>query len=183
MSMDEHNHHHSTHTESRVVNAVDYRAEYKKFFMLIAGLLVGSFGLFYLFDGQDFMNWMQLFMALFFIAFAGFKFAGYEMFVEMFPTYDLLAKRYKWYAYLYPFIEVFLGFAYLTNALGNIRDIVAVLVMGVSAYGVWKALQHRRRGGVYCACLGNVIKLPLTTISFFENATMGGMALLMLIFR
>lgn len=166
---------------------IDYKSpsqssEYGKFAGVIIGIIVFSLLLFYIFDGQSFTNWMQFFMAMFFIVFAGFKFAGYEMFVEIFPSYDIIAKRYKAYAYFYPFIEIFLGFAYLMNAFGSIRDILTVIVMSVSAYGVAQELKRRRGGGVYCACLGNIIKLPLSTISLFENILMGVMALIMLIF-
>ena len=120
------------------------------------------------------------FMGVFFLVFAGFKLAGYTMFVEMFPTYDLVAGKWPTYAKIYPFIEVALGFLYLTNSIPLVRDLATVILMGVSSIGVARELKRRR--GIHCACLGNIIKLPLSTVSLVENLAMGLMALYMLIF-
>jgi len=120
------------------------------------------------------------FMGVFFLVFASFKLAGYAMFVEMFPTYDIVAGKWPTYAKVYPFVEVALGLLYLTNSLPSVRNLVTVLVMTVSSIGVARELKRRR--GIHCACLGNIIKLPLSTVSLVENVAMGLMALYMLIF-
>lgn len=120
------------------------------------------------------------FMGVFFIVFAGFKLAGYQMFVEMFPTYDVVAERWPFYAKLYPFIELSLGLLYLINIAPMARDITTFTIMAVSSIGVARELKRRR--GIHCACLGNIIKLPLSTVSLVENVSMGFMALCMIIF-
>ena len=102
------------------------------------------------------------------------------MFKEMFAGYDVIAKRSKQYAAAYPFIELALGLAYLVNALPLTRDILTFVIMTVSSIGVFQEI--RRRSGIHCACLGNVIKLPLSTVSLVENVGMGVMALVMIIF-
>ena len=120
------------------------------------------------------------FMGIFFLVFAGFKLAGYEMFVEMFPTYDVVAGRWSLYAKIYPFLELLLGLLYLVDAIPMIRDIATLILMAASSIGVARELKRRR--GIHCACLGNIIKLPLSTVSLVENVAMGLMALYMIIF-
>ncbi len=119
------------------------------------------------------------FMGVFFMVFAGFKLTGYQMFVEMFPTYDVVAERWPFYAKLYPFLELLLGLLYLAGAIPMIRDIATLTIMVMSSIGVAREL--RRRRGIHCACLGNIIKLPLSTVSLVENMTMGLMALFMIL--
>lgn len=119
------------------------------------------------------------FMGVFFIVFASFKLAGYAMFVEMFPTYDIVAVRYKAYANIYPFLELLLGLLYLTNSIPFARNLATLIIMAVSSIGVARELKRRR--GIHCACLGNIIKLPLSTVSLVENVVMGTMALAMII--
>jgi hypothetical protein len=119
------------------------------------------------------------FMGVFFIVFAGFKLAGYQMFVEMFPTYDVVAERWPVYAKLYPFLELLLGLLYLASAVPMVRDITTLILMGVSSIGVARELKRRR--SIHCACLGNIIKLPLSTVSLVENVSMGLMALFMIL--
>ena len=52
---------------------------------------------------------ISYFMSGFFITFAGFKLIDLKGFVEGYSTYDLLAKRFASYGYIYPFIELFFG--------------------------------------------------------------------------
>ncbi len=129
--------------------------------------------------GFDWQEWMRWFMGGFFVIFGSFKLIGYEMFILMFPTYDPIAKRFKLYNYTYPFIELMLGFLYCANLYPLFRDTVTVVLLSVGAWGVLKALP--RGEAIRCACLGNVIKLPLTTVTLIEDVTMASMALIMLI--
>jgi hypothetical protein len=154
------------------------RKEYMKFFgillfLVLAGLVMSGL------TGFNWEEWMRWFMGGFFIVFGGFKLIGYEMFVLSFKSYDLIAKKHKVYAYVYPFIEVFLGMLYALNILPVPRDLVTIALMTVGAFGVTKAIAHKN--AVQCACLGNVIKLPLTTVSLIENLTMAAMAFIMLL--
>ncbi len=126
-------------------------------------------------------NYLRWFMGIFFLVFAGFKFIGYEMFIEMFAGYDIVAKKYRKYAYIYPFIELALGVTCVLNMAPITREIAVIIVMGVSSVGVWREV--KKRSGVHCACLGNVIKLPLSTVSLIEDVGMGLMAIAMLVLR
>lgn len=170
----EHAHHSMPPSENSPV-------EYAKFAVVIVAITGVSVYLNYLFGSSGWQELMHWFMGVFFVVFAGFKLVGYNMFATMFAGYDVVAKRFKPYAYAYPFIELALGILYLANVVPMARDLVTVLVMGVGAIGVVQEL--KKRSGIHCACLGNVIKLPLSTVSLVEDVGMGLMALIMLLAR
>ncbi|HEX7260376.1 MAG TPA: cation transporter, partial [Luteolibacter sp.] len=59
---------------------------------------------------------MRLFMGGFFIAFSFFKMLDLRGFADAYRSYDIVAKTWPGYGYLYPFIELGLGLAYIANA-------------------------------------------------------------------
>jgi hypothetical protein len=125
------------------------------------------------------LHWHRLmtaFMAGFFLVFAGFKLLDLPGFAAGYGTYDLLAKRLPAYGYVYPFIELGLGLAYLTGFQPRLTNLTALVVMGFSSLGVMQVMRERRT--VMCACLGTAIKLPLTTVTLTEDLGMAAMALL-----
>lgn len=118
-------------------------------------------------------------MGVFFLLLAALKLFDLEGFVASFVQYDVLAQRDRRYAYAYPLIEITLGMLSLSgHAVGPVNLLILV-VMGVGAYGVFKALQAGKK--LECACLGSTLKLKLSTVSLVENLGMGLMALVMLI--
>jgi hypothetical protein len=124
-------------------------------------------------------DWLRWFMGTFFLVFGTFKLVGYTMFTEMFSGYDVVAKHFRYYAYAYPFVELALALAYLTDQLSPGRDWATLIIMALGSIGV--AQELKRRAGIHCACLGNVIKLPLSTVSLVEDIGMGLMAAAMLV--
>lgn len=168
---DDHKAHHADMVESS-------RKEYIKFGGVILLLLLAAT----LMSGLTAFNieeWSRWFMGGFFIVFGSFKLINYEMFVLAFSGYDILAKKNKIYAYVYPFIELLLGIFYVLNFLAVPRDIFTIIIMGIGAAGVIKAIMHKSH--IQCACLGTIIRLPLTTVSAVENITMATMAFIMLL--
>lgn len=117
---------------------------------------------------------MHSFMGYFFIFLSLFKFFDLKGFVDGFCTYDLIAKRLRVYGYTYPFIEFFLGIAYLAKVDLSLINWVTVVVMTVSGLGVLNSVLSGQK--IKCACLGTVLNVPLGTISIFENFGMGAMA-------
>ncbi len=122
---------------------------------------------------------MHSFMGYFFIFLSLFKFFDLKGFVDGFSTYDLITKRVRTYGYIYPFIEFFLGLAYLTKGDLFLVNFVTVIVMAVSGIGVLKSVFSGQE--LKCACLGTVLNVPLSTVSILENFGMGAMALMSLI--
>lgn len=129
-------------------------------------------------------NWnisefMLDFMGLFYIVFSFFKLLDYKGFPVSFQMYDPLAKRMPIYAWLYPFIEVVLGFLFLYRYQIPIALITTVIILGITTIGVTKALFNKQK--IQCACLGTALKLPMTKATFIENSIMLVMAVWMLI--
>ncbi|MBL4704954.1 MAG: heavy-metal-associated domain-containing protein [Flavobacteriales bacterium] len=127
---------------------------------------------------MDVMKWMNYFMAGFFITFSFFKFLDLKSFVDSYSMYDLLAKKVKNYGFVYPFIELVLGIAYLTQYEPKITYTVTILVMGFSSLGVIRSVLDKKK--IKCACLGSVFNLPMTTVTIIEDLLMVAMAAFML---
>ena len=93
--------------------------------------------------------------------------------------YDVLAKRSKVYAYLYPFLEIGFGLSYLFLWQLELVSAVVVVVMLIGAYGVYLKLKVHEE--IPCACLGTVFKVPMTWVTLGEDLLMAGMALMILL--
>ena len=126
----------------------------------------------------ELMLWMRYFMAGFFIVFSFFKFLNLAGFAESYAMYDVLAKRVQAYGLVYPFLELFLGAAYLTNFEPTITYIATIFLMSFSSIGVIQSVLDKRK--IRCACLGAVFNLPMSTITIIENLIMVVMACVML---
>lgn len=154
--------------------------EYAKFSLLIVIIIVVAYGLSTLYPQTDLFikDLMLKSMGVSLVVFAIFQLIGYKMFVSMFADYDPIAKRIKAYSYAYPFIGLGLGLLYIFNILALWRDIFTAIIMLVGAYGVWRTIREKKNT-IHCACLGNIIKLPLSTVALIEDVVMGLMALIM----
>ena len=125
-------------------------------------------------------SWMLNFMAGFFLVFSAFKFLDPTGFADAYSTYDLLAQRWRGYGFIYPFLELGLGLAYLFRFQPELTHLATIALMGFSSLGVIGALRQKRT--IQCACLGTVLKLPMSTITLAEDLGMAGMALASLMF-
>src|SRR5215204_1041345 len=65
--------------------------------------------------GFSWMRWMNHFMAAFFIVFSFFKLLNLQRFAESYSMYDIVAKKWRGWGYVYPFVELALGIAFLTG--------------------------------------------------------------------
>lgn len=164
---------HAHHTRP-VTNRREFTKLFAIFFVLAAAATLMSTTVEF-----HWTDWMRWFMGGFFLVFGSFKLIGYEMFVQMFPRYDIIGRRYKLYNYLYPFIEIGLGVAYILDMAPLLRDSITLAIMLIGAIGVSKGLA--RRGAFQCACLGGIIKLPLSTVTLLEDLIMAVMAALMIL--
>ncbi|MBN9542391.1 MAG: hypothetical protein J0G32_01165 [Alphaproteobacteria bacterium] len=116
-----------------------------------------------------------LFMGYFFIFFSLFKFFDLDGFVEGFSKYDIIAKKSRVYGYVYPFLELFLGISYLESSNIVLTNILTFILMEISGVGVILSIKSGRK--IKCACLGNILNVPLSVVSIVENFGMGAMAL------
>ncbi len=124
-------------------------------------------------------RWMMDFMAGFFLVFSFFKLLNIRAFADSYAMYDLLAMRWKGYGFIYPMIELGLGFAYLLALAPQMTNMVTIIVMGFSSLGVIRAVMNKQK--IRCACLGAVFNLPMSTITIIEDLLMVAMAAWMLV--
>ena len=107
------------------------------------------------------------------------KLRDLESFSSMFLNYDLLAKRWVPYAYLYPFAELGVGVLMIAGVLTWLSAPVGLLIGGIGAVSVFKAVYLDKRE-LKCACVGGDSNVPLGFISLTENLMMIAMAIWML---
>ena len=106
------------------------------------------------------------------------KLQNVESFATMFLNYDLLAKRWVPYSYIYPFAEALAGVLMIAGALNWLSIPVALFIGSVGAASVFKAVYIDERE-LKCACVGGSSNVPLGFVSLTENLMMIGMALWM----
>lgn len=116
------------------------------------------------------MRWMNHFMAGFFLIFSFFKLLNLKDFTESYAMYDIVAKRWNGWGYVYAITELVLGLAYLTGFNPVATNTVTFVVMSVSIIGVLQSVLNKRK--IKCACLGNVFNLPMSTITIIEDLLM-----------
>ena len=106
------------------------------------------------------------------------KLRDVESFSTMFLNYDLLARRWVRYGYLYPFGETLAGVLMIAGTLTFISAPVALFIGTVGAISVFKAVYIDKRE-LKCACVGGNSNVPLGFVSLTENVMMIAMALWM----
>ncbi len=106
------------------------------------------------------------------------KLMDIEQFSTMFLNYDLLARRWVPYSYIYPFGETLAGILMVAGALIWIAAPVALLIGTVGAVSVFKAVYLDKRE-LKCACVGGTSRVPLGFVSLTENLMMMAMAIWM----
>ncbi|HVL78465.1 MAG TPA: glutaredoxin family protein [Sphingomicrobium sp.] len=106
------------------------------------------------------------------------KLQNVETFATMFLNYDLLAKRWVPYSYVYPFAEGLAGVLMVAGALTWLSVPVALFIGTIGAVSVVKAVFVDRRE-LKCACVGGSSNVPLGFVSLTENMMMIAMAVWM----
>jgi cation transport ATPase len=128
----------------------------------------------------NWMEWMTQFMAGFFLVFSFFKLLNLKGFAESYAMYDIIAKRWNTYGYIYAFVELGLGLAYLTGVFPVVINAITFIVMSISLIGVLKGVLNKQK--IKCACLGDVFNLPMSTVTIIEDALMILMSLAMILY-
>jgi copper chaperone CopZ len=121
-----------------------------------------------------FMGWMMGFMAGFYIVFGAFKLLDVPAFARSYAQYDIIAKHVPAWGYVYPFIELALGFGFLFWLDMMTLSWIALALSVVGAIGVVQANFSKRT--IQCACLGTVFQLPMSVVTVVENLGMAAMA-------
>lgn len=108
------------------------------------------------------------------------KLRDVESFSSMFLGYDLLARRWVPYSYVYPFAEALAGILMIARAYKYVSVPVALFIGTIGAVSVIKAVYIDKRE-VKCACVGGDTNVPLGFVSLTENFMMVAMALWMVL--
>ncbi|MBC7772939.1 MAG: cation transporter [Pyrinomonadaceae bacterium] len=119
-------------------------------------------------------TFMLDFMAGFFLVFSFFKLLDLRGFADAYQSYDIVARRSRSYALIYPFLELALGIAYLVRFQPMATNIATLVLMLVGSIGVLRAVMDRK--AIRCACLGTALNLPMTTVTLVEDLGMAAMA-------
>ena len=101
-----------------------------------------------------------------------------ESFSTMFLNYDLLARRWVRYGYIYPYAETSAGLLMIPAVLTWVSAPVAFSIGTIGAVSVFKAVYVDDRA-LTCACAGGDSRVPLGFVSLTENLPRIGMAVWM----
>ncbi len=155
--------------------ATSYRPVIALFGMTLLMALAASFAVygtpFTLQGGEWFIAFSMAILALL-------KLQNVDSFATMFLNYDLLAKRWVPYSYIYPFAEGLAGILMIAGALTWLSVPIALFIGTIGAVSVFKAVYLDRRE-LKCACVGGSSNVPLGFVSLTENLMMVAMAVWM----
>ncbi|MCF7701963.1 glutaredoxin [Loktanella sp. M215] len=131
---------------------------------------------------QTLLTWQTLgwFVSLSMILLGLQKLKDIESFSTMFLNYDLLAKRWVRYGYIYPFIETGAGILMTAMVATWLSAPLALLIGTIGAVSVFKAVYIDKRE-LKCACVGGDSNVPLGFVSLTENLGMVAMSVVMLV--
>ncbi|MES2417680.1 MAG: heavy metal-associated domain-containing protein [Bacteroidota bacterium] len=152
---------------------------YKPVLLLLGYIGLVSFAVSWQNNKIDWQLTMRVFMAGFFLSFSFFKLINLKGFAESYSMYDIVAKKFKAWGYIYAFIELALGLAFVVNFNPFLTNWATLIVMTVSIIGVLQSVLHKRK--IQCACLGAVFNLPMSTLTIIEDFLMMAMSAGMLI--
>lgn len=123
---------------------------------------------------------LELFVAFSMCVLGILKLRDLLAFATGFVQYDLVARRYVPYAYVYPFVEAGAG-AFMIAGIAIWVVAPAALVVGtIGAVSVFKAVYIDKRD-LNCACVGGGSSVPLGLISLTENLMMIAIAIWMMV--
>lgn len=181
----------NSHSEASVCHCNHHETPVKK---TIGGrikpyrLLIAAVGFVFIFavvatviEGYlEFHVFMQYLMAGYFLVFGLMQTLSIKKSAKMFQQYDPIAKRLPVYGFIYPPLQIALGFAYLFWISPIIVNLVAATVLFFTMIGVIDVLERKKE--VRCGCLGDSMKVSVSWVTLVENTVMFVMALGMLIY-
>jgi len=170
---------HMAHGSAMIEESGTWLNTYKPILLIGAYLLGGTLLIESAHGGFALERWLQNFMAGFFLVFSFFKLLDVQAFADSYTTYDVVAKHWRSWGVIYPFVELALGVAFLTGLRPLLVNGVAFVVMGVSIIGVLQSVLAKRK--IQCACLGAVFNLPMSTVTIIEDALMIAMSAVMIL--
>lgn len=130
-------------------------------------------------DSVTFTGWAMWFVGFAMILLGLQKLQDVEKFSTTFLGYDLLARKWVGYAYVYPYAETAAGLLMITGVLLWVSIPIMLFIGLIGAISVYQAVWVEKRD-LKCACVGGSNNVPLGGVSLVENLMMVGMAIWML---
>ena len=163
----------------RVIQARSDKKEYRKFigvlvFIALAATLMSTLISFHV------MDWIRWYVGSMLLVFGGCKLISMESFLQVFPRYDPLAAKFRWYSYIYPLVEVLLGSFYILDMLPGLRYIITFVMVSFGLIGMVVNL-NIQGPSTHNTWLGNTFKLPMSTAILFEDAIVAVLAAVLVI--
>jgi len=156
---------------SKIISRLESR---KPILLALLVVIISSLSLQTAYGTFDLNNWFTTYMGIFFIVFSFLKLLNVKGFSMTFSRYDIFAKKIPGFAVSYPFLELLLGVAFLTQTLLIASNIITLIFMISQSIGVINVLKNKQE--IQCACLGSSINLPISNITLLENIVMISMA-------
>ncbi|WP_226793097.1 MauE/DoxX family redox-associated membrane protein [Altererythrobacter sp. CC-YST694] len=122
---------------------------------------------------------LEWFIAFSMAILAMLKLQDVDKFATMFLGYDLLARRWVPYAFIYPFAEALAGALMAARLLPWLAIPISLFIGSIGAISVFYAVYVQKRE-LECACVGGSGKVPLGPVSLLENVMMVAMAIWMM---
>jgi len=169
----------ATHHNETLEEAKSWAETYKPILLIFGYITAISLLVSWQGNAIGFMLFMRIFMAGFFLTFSFFKMLNLKAFAESYAMYDIVAKKFSAWGYIYAFIELGLGLSFALNLSPVIVNWVTLIVMTISILGVLESVLNKKK--IQCACLGAVFNLPMSTVTIVEDALMISMSAAMLI--
>ncbi|WP_316827552.1 heavy-metal-associated domain-containing protein [Pedobacter miscanthi] len=169
----------AVHHSEAIEEAKSWAETYKPILLIFGYVTAISLVVSWQDNTVNFMVFMRIFMAGFFLTFSFFKMLNLKAFAESYAMYDIVAKKFGPWGYIYAFIELGLGLSFALNLSPTIVNWVTLIVMTISILGVLESVLNKQK--IQCACLGAVFNLPMSTVTIVEDAIMIAMSAAMLI--
>lgn len=128
----------------------------------------------------DIIRILELFIAFSMCVLGILKLQDLQSFATGFVQYDLVARRYVSYSYVYPFVEAGAGILMIAGTLTWIAAPAALIVATIGAISIIKRAFIEKRD-LSCACVGGGSEVPLGFISLTENLMMLAMSIWMMV--
>ncbi len=123
---------------------------------------------------------VELFVAFSMAVLGSLKLQDLLSFSTGFVQYDVVARHYVPYAYVYPFIEAGAGVLMIAGLATWIAAPAALIVSTIGAVSVIQAVYMEKRD-LNCACVGGGSSVPLGFVSLTENLMMMSISIWMMV--
>ena len=159
-------------------NMIEYFSSKKPIVIALLLVTISSLALQVPTNTFDIDKWFITYMGLFFMLFSFLKLLNVSGFSMTFKKYDLISKKVPGFSAIYPYIELTLAIAFLTQSLLIYANLFTLFFMTSQSLGVYKSLRNSEQ--IQCACMGSAISLPLSSLTLIENIIMICMATYMI---